>query len=105
MKLYFAALALMLAGCATDQYAVIPNSAGRGDLMQTDLRACKHQAIHEHFDGRSHVGVLVGGVLGGAVGGALGGVIDAADDNDRLGINDLTERCMRARGYEGTSRG
>lgn len=88
-------LSFPLASCAHDNY-----SGGDPAQMQVTLNECKRQALHEHFEGQSSAGIIAGGLIGGAIGGALMG---AAEGSGEPGINQLTERCMAERGYQGTS--
>ena len=100
-------LATVLSGCANDHYVVIPGGAGSQAQMASTLHDCKDQTMHAYFSGQSHNGAVVGGVLGGAVGGAIGGAMDASNQpTDAIKLSDLNpmiERCMRERGYDGTS--
>lgn len=104
-----AVMALLLAGCADDHYAVAPGAQRQSELaaaMPSNLRDCKRAGIHAYFEQRSNSGAIAGALLGGAVGGLVGSLADsAAGGLAPGGIGDLVQRCMQERGYEGWSRG
>lgn len=106
MRPVFALLALLsLAGCAQDTYAPARNGPPRASLSD-DLQACKSMAIDAYMKSRSHSGALMGGLLGGAIGGAIGGAMDAqAEAPTRVDIDKTIQKCMREKGYIGTSSG
>lgn len=83
--------ALLLAGCAHDNYA-----GGDPALMASVLHDCKHAALR----GSASAAPLAAGILGGAIGGALAGALSASSRPDP---NQAIKACMAARGYAGTS--
>lgn len=98
---------IFFTACAMDNYIVITGGGGSQEHMADDLKACKREAFHSYFEGRSQNGAVVGAVLGGAIGGALGGALDAKNATNEMKTSDIDpaiEQCMRKRGYEGTSR-
>jgi uncharacterized protein YcfJ len=111
MRLVFLApLAVVLAGCAHDNYSVVAGGPGSQDRMNAELKACKQQAIDAYFDSEKqqpHTGAAVGAVFGGAVGSALGAMADKSGENPKAmqtsDIDPMIEHCMADRGYSGTS--
>ncbi len=95
------ASALFASGCASDHYDVLPSVPGSPARLSRDLHACKQWAIREHF-ARENPG---GSATAGVVAGAVGGMIYEAAQPEANNPNRLTERCMRQRGYSGTSAG
>ena len=106
-------MCLVLAGCAHDNYVVIPDSDGSKEDMSQDLKDCKHEAIHKYYDnqppmtGEQMVGMVAAGALGGAIGGAAFGAAMSGDEDDKtMKIKDIDpyiEKCMLEKGYKGTS--
>jgi hypothetical protein len=117
MKKAFIIILLILSGCAHDNYAVIPDSEGSPEKMSHDLYKCKIEAIHKYQDSQPPVstgqvaGAAAAGVLGGFIGGAIFGAGMSASgstpaDNGAIKRKDIhldTEKCMRDKGYLGTS--
>lgn len=97
----------VLTGCARDNYTVIPEGPGSQARMASDLHDCKMQAVHQYYANRNSdgVGIALGAAIGGAIGGALVGAAQSQDGDPPSTMNRLTEGCMKARGYSGTSEG
>lgn len=100
MKPYLLA-ALLLTGCAHDNYTVVSGGPGSPAALSSDLTDCKVYAIHAAADAQPHGGVLVGTVLGGAVGAVIGSAFD--QPGQHIDVDQLVSACMAARGYNGTS--
>lgn len=105
MKRYVALL-LMLTGCAHDNYTVIPDSNGSQAQMASDLYDCKMEAgrIYDASKPNTSGVSAVAGVLGGAIGGAIAGV--ALSDNGSMKVSEINPyvgKCMKSKGYSGTS--
>ena len=98
--------ALLLSGCAHDQYAVTDDSNANPALLGSELGKCKQEALDAYFHARytgSHGNaVILGGILGGAVGGALMGA-STPTTFPASEIDPYIERCMAAKGYTGHS--
>lgn len=104
----YVALLLLLTGCAHDNYAVISDGSGTQERMANDLHDCKMEAIHAYYASKpDNTGAnIAAGALGGAIGGAIAGLATADDGSMKASdMNPYTERCMKKRGYTGTSSG
>lgn len=110
-KIFVFLVAILLAGCAHDNYVVLPGSEGSKEAMPKDLRECGHQIIHEYFSqakpavtGDQIVGLVASSVVGGAIGGAAFGAVMNQDEEGyaikRKDLDSLVEDCMYDRGYE-----
>lgn len=99
------ALGTLVSACAKDNYTVINGEGGSKEHLNEDLKSCKREAIHKYFEGRAQDGVVVGSAIGGAFGGALVGALNSNNNNDMKtsDIDPYIEKCMREKGYEGTS--
>ena len=105
MRAPIALVLLVLCGCAHDDYRVVDQSLGSDAAMLTDLRACKRASIDRYFSDYREGGAIIGGALLGPLGAVVGGAIDNSERPSPSIMNRFTEECMRAKGYEGTSKG
>ena len=102
-------VALVVTGCAHDNYTVVAGGMGSSSQLSSDLHNCKHAAAELYAPRQTPgngIGILIGGVVGGAIGGAAAaGVLAAGNSAPGVAknIDAGIERCMADRGYAGTS--
>ena len=95
-RIFVVLAALAVAGCANDNYTVIPNGPGSQAQLKPALRACQEKVEHDYAYGQSHIGAILLGPIGALLD-VDSGAMKASD------IDPAIERCMRERGYDGTS--
>lgn len=99
------AVSLALTACADDRYTVQPGSPATETAMAADLHACKMASVHRYYQEGGGTGAAIGAAVLGVPGVLIGTALqESADGTSPSDMNRMTEACMRARGYEGTSR-
>ena len=89
------AACLLLCACAHNDYSVAPGETPQVS-MNDAIHDCSHKVLSDYAHGQAHTGALLFGAAG-ALADVDSGPMKAAD------IDPDIERCMKERGYVGTS--
>lgn len=90
----YLALLLLLAGCAQNNYQVIPGGHADMDDMKSTLDACRKTTIHSYYAQQSVLSKIpVGGLISV-------GISEMDDSQIKLkDIEPMVQKCMNDKGY------